>query len=44
MYEFLAQNPLYVVLSIVLICWFGIGLYLVRLGRKISILEQRMQS
>jgi CcmD family protein len=42
MFEFLAQNQLYVVLSIVLICWIGIFSYLVRVDRKISLLEQRL--
>ena len=41
MYEFLAQNALYVVLIIVLICWLGIFLYLLRLDRRLSALEQQ---
>lgn len=44
MYEFLSENPLYVVLTIVLVCWFGIGLYLVQLGRKVAQLEQRAET
>jgi len=42
MYDFLTQNPLYVVLLIVLICWLGIFAYLVRIDRKIKNLEQRI--
>ncbi|HEY6192027.1 MAG TPA: CcmD family protein [Bacteroidota bacterium] len=41
MYDFLQQNSLYIVLTIVLICWLGIFLYLLRLDRKLSALEQR---
>jgi CcmD family protein len=41
MEEFLVNYALYVVLSIVLISWVGIFLYLVRLDRKISSLEQQ---
>jgi CcmD family protein len=40
MTEFFAQQPLYSVLAIVLICWAGIFGYLVRLGRKVSLLER----
>ena len=40
MYEFFQQHPLYIVLLIALICWIGIGSYLVRLGRKVSDIEQ----
>ena len=43
MYDFLTQNPLYVVLLIVLICWIGIFTYLVRLDRRIKSLEQRIK-
>ncbi len=41
MYEFLSQNPLYIVLTIVLICWVGIFSYLMRLDRKISQFEKQ---
>jgi CcmD family protein len=40
MTEFFAQQPLYSVLLIVLICWAGILGYLLRLGRKVSLLER----
>lgn len=43
MYEFMTQNPLYIVLLIVLICWLGIFIYLVRIDKKITRLEQRMK-
>ncbi|MGA2624342.1 MAG: CcmD family protein [Bacteroidota bacterium] len=43
MYEFMTQNPLYIVLLIVLICWLGIFTYLVRIDKKITRLEQRMK-
>ena len=41
MIEFLSQNALYVVLVIVLVCWFGILAYLFRLDRKITLLEEK---
>ena len=41
MYDFLMQNSLYIVLIIVLICWAGIFFYLLRLDRRLSVLEQR---
>ena len=40
MMEFFAEQPLYTVLLIVLICWAGILGYLLRLGRSVSLLEQ----
>ncbi len=40
MYEFLARNELYVVLIIVLVCWVGLFLYLLRLDKKIINLEK----
>jgi CcmD family protein len=43
MYEFLAQHELYIVLLVVLICWVGIFLYLLRLDRKIVKLESEMK-
>jgi len=42
MTEFLSEHSLYVVLFIVLICWTGIFLYLLRLDRKIAHLEQSL--
>jgi CcmD family protein len=41
-YDFLSQNALYVVLVIVLICWFGILAYLFRLDKKITSLEEKV--
>jgi len=41
MEQFFVQNAMYVVLTIVLIGWFGIFFYLLRLDRKISRLEER---
>lgn len=43
MHDFLVHNALYIVLSIVLICWIGIFMYLLRLDKKISYLEQQMR-
>jgi CcmD family protein len=40
-FDFLSQNALYVVLVIVLICWFGILAYLFRLDKKITSLEAK---
>lgn len=42
MYEFFSSHAIYTVLSIVLICWFGIFWYLLRLDRKIAWLEKSM--
>ncbi|HTY11667.1 MAG TPA: CcmD family protein [Bacteroidota bacterium] len=41
--EFLAQNQLYIVMSIVLIIWFGFVFYLFRLDGKISKLEKSLR-
>ena len=43
MYEFLSQNALYVVLTIVLVCWLGIVSFLFRLDRRISNLEKQLK-
>ena len=43
MYEFLVNNALYVVLLIVLICWFGIFFYLFRLDKKVSSIEKQLK-
>lgn len=43
MYEFLSANSLYIVLTIVLICWLGIFSFLLRLDKKISSLESVMK-
>lgn len=42
MYEFLNQNELYIVLIIVLVCWVGLFLYLLRLDKKLSKLEKML--
>jgi CcmD family protein len=42
--EFLAYNSIYIVLAIVLICWFGIFGYLVVLEKKIKNLEEKINS
>lgn len=41
--DFLAQHQLYIVLSIVLIIWFGLAAYLLRLDKKITKLEQSLK-
>jgi CcmD family protein len=43
MYDLLNEQPLYVVLTIVLICWIGIVAYLFKLDRKITKLEQQQK-
>jgi CcmD family protein len=43
MYEFLSEHSIYVVLTIVLTCWLGIFFYLLRLDKKISLLEERIK-
>jgi CcmD family protein len=43
MYEFLSQNQLYVVLTVTLLVWLGIVVYLVRLDKKIGKLEQQLK-
>ncbi|HTK83375.1 MAG TPA: CcmD family protein [Bacteroidota bacterium] len=42
MYDFLSGHALYIVLTIVLICWFGIFFYLYTLDRKISRIEKQL--
>lgn len=41
--EFFAQHQLYIVLSIVLIIWFGFVAYLFRLDRRIAKLEENLK-
>jgi len=43
MLEFMMENQMYIVLSIVLLVWAGIAVYLVRLDRKVSRLEETMK-
>lgn len=42
MIDFLTANALYVVLVCALIIWAGIALYLMRVDRKVSELERRL--
>jgi CcmD family protein len=43
MEEFLSANQMYIVLGVVLLVWVGIAAYLIRLDRKVTELENRMQ-
>lgn len=43
MFEFLNQNPLYVVLVIVLVVWLGIYMYLFRIEGKITRMEKQTE-
>ena len=43
MLEFMTENQMYIVLSIVLLVWAGIVFYLVRLDRKVSRLEETLK-
>ncbi len=43
MYEFLNQNPMYIVLIITLLIWSGIVWYLVRIDKKIGQIEKRLK-
>ena len=43
MLEFMSNNQMYIVLGIVLLIWFGIVGYLVRLDRKLQRLEDQMR-
>ena len=40
MLEYMSNNQMYIVLSIVLLVWAGIVAYLVRLDRKVRRLEE----
>ncbi len=42
MEQFLHDNSLYVVLGIALILWFGIGVYMFSLDKKVSKLEKQI--
>jgi CcmD family protein len=44
MYEFFTQNSLYVVLAVVMTVWIGIAVYLVRLERTVTKLQNSMDS
>ncbi len=41
MFEFLGQQPLYVVLLVVIIVWLGIYFYLFRLDTRVKRLEHK---
>ncbi len=43
MYDFFIRNELFLVLLIVLICWTGLFLYLLRLDKKIAKLEKLLK-
>lgn len=43
MVDFLAGHQLFIVLTIVLLVWFGIVAYLIRLDRKVRKLEESMK-
>ncbi len=43
MLEFLTNNQMYIVLSIVLLIWIGIVFYLLRLDKRIKELEETMK-
>lgn len=38
--EFLSENPLYVVLAVVLAIWFGILYYLFRIEKRVAKIEK----
>ena len=43
MLEFLANNQLFIVMTLILLIWAGIVFYLLRLDRKVKELEQSMK-
>lgn len=43
MLDFMTENQMYIVLSIVLLVWAGIVFYLVRLERKVTRLEETLK-
>lgn len=43
MMEFLQQNQMYVVLTVVLLIWAGIVAYLWRIDRKVEKIENQMK-
>ncbi len=44
LYSFLDEHSLYVVLSIVLVIWLGIFIYLFRLDKKVNRLYEKIVS
>jgi len=43
MLEFMSANQMYIVLGIVMLVWFGIVFYLVRLDRKVRRLDDQLK-
>jgi CcmD family protein len=43
MFEFLNQNQMYIVLVITLLIWTGIIWYLLRLDKKIGLIEKQLK-
>jgi hypothetical protein len=43
MFEFLNQNQMYIVLIVTLLIWTGIVLFLIRIDKKISLLESKLK-
>ena len=43
LYDFLDAHSLYVVLTIVLVIWLGIFIYLLRLDRKVNNLYEKIE-
>jgi CcmD family protein len=43
MFEFLSQNQMYIVLVITLLIWTGIIWYLLRLDKKIGLIEKQLK-
>ncbi len=43
MMEFLADHQLYIVLTIVLLIWAGIAVYLFRLDKKLAAIEKMIR-
>jgi CcmD family protein len=44
MEQFLHDNSLYVVLGIALILWFGLGIYMFLIDKKVSKLEKQIST
>lgn len=42
--EFLQNNSIYIVLTITVICWIGIFVYLLNIDRKINKLEEKFNN
>lgn len=44
MYNFFVENTLYVVLTIVLIIWFGLAYYIYRIDRNLKKIEKIIEA